>query len=51
LNAPAGVTPLERLRALTDASSAPQPGEIVEADPANAAARIIDALSEWGYLA
>jgi electron transfer flavoprotein beta subunit len=51
LNAPAGATPLERLRALTDASAAPQPGETVEGPPAEAAARIIDALSDWGYLA
>ena len=51
LKAPAGSTPLERLRALTDASAAPQPGETVEAAPAEAAMRIIDALSDWGYLA
>ena len=50
LNAPAGATPLERLRILTDASAAPQPGETVEAAPPDAAARIIDALHEWGYL-
>jgi len=51
LKAPAGSTPLERLRALTDAFAAPQPGETVEAAPAEAATRIIDALSDWGYLA
>ena len=50
LNGPAGATPLERLRTLTDASAAPQPGETVEASPGDAAARIIDALGEWGYL-
>jgi len=50
LSAPAGATPLERLRTLTDASAAPQPGETVEAGPAEAAERIIDALVEWGYL-
>jgi electron transfer flavoprotein beta subunit len=49
LSAPAGTTPLERLRALTDASAAPQPGETVEATPADAAGRIIEVLSEWGY--
>ena len=51
LSAPAGSTALERLRTLTDASAAPQPGETLEAGPADAAARIIIALSDWGYLA
>jgi electron transfer flavoprotein beta subunit len=50
LPAPIGVTALERLRALTDASAAPQPGETVEAGPADAARRIIEVLTDWGYI-
>ena len=49
LPAPIGATPLDRLRALTDASAAPQPGETVEASPAEAAQRIIELLTDWGY--
>src|SRR4029078_11039300 len=51
LKAAAGSTPLEPVRALTDASAAPPPRGTVEAPPAEAATRIIDALSDWGYLA
>ncbi len=51
LAAPAGATALDRLRALTDASAAPQPGETVEASPPDAARRIIEVLDDWGYLA
>ena len=50
LPAPIGVTPLERLRALTDASAAPQPGETIEASPADAAKRIVEVLTDWGYI-
>ncbi len=50
LPAPDGATALERLRALTDASAAPQAGETVEAPPAIAAQRIIEVLTDWGYL-
>jgi electron transfer flavoprotein beta subunit len=50
LPAPSGSTSLDRLRALTDASAAPQPGETVEAGPADAARRIIEVLGDWGYL-
>jgi electron transfer flavoprotein beta subunit len=50
LPAPDGATALDRLRALTDASSAPQPGETIEATPAQAALRIIEVLAGWGYL-
>ena len=50
LAAPIGTTALDRLRALTDASAAPQPGETVEASPRDAARRIIEALTDWGYL-
>jgi electron transfer flavoprotein beta subunit len=51
LPAPVGATALDRLRALTDASAAPQPGEVVEATPAAAAQRIIEVLRDWGVLA
>jgi electron transfer flavoprotein beta subunit len=50
LPAPVGATALDRLRALTDASAAPQPGETVEAPPAIAAQRIIEVLTDWGYI-
>lgn len=50
LPAPVGATALDRLRALTDASAAPQPDEIVEATPAAAAQRIIEVLTDWGYI-
>ena len=50
LPAPIGVTPLERLRALTDASAAPQPGETIEASPADSAMRILEVLTDWGYI-
>lgn len=48
--APVGATALDRLRALTDVSAAPQPGEMIEAEPAEAARRILEVLSDWGYL-
>lgn len=48
---PAGDTPLERLRVLTDAAAASAArGETVRLDPADAAARIVQALTDWGYL-
>ena len=50
LPAPLGATPLDRLRALTDVSAGPQPGETVEASPADAAQRIIEVLADWGYV-
>jgi electron transfer flavoprotein beta subunit len=50
LAAPVGATPLDRLRVLTDASAAPQPGETIEASPQEAARRIIESLADWGYL-
>jgi len=50
LPAPVGTTPLERLRILTDASAASQAGETVEAAPADAARRILEVLTDWGYL-
>lgn len=42
---------LERLRRLTDAGTAPSRGETVVLEPQAAAARIVDALRNWGYLA
>lgn len=48
--APAGDDPLARLRALTDATGAPARGETVTGTPAEAAARIAQALRDWGYL-
>lgn len=51
LAAPAGDTPLDRLRALTDAGAAVAArGDTVTLEPAAAAARIAAALHEWGYL-
>ena len=51
LAAPAGETPLDRLRVLTDAAAASAArGETVALDPAAAAARIVQALRDWGYL-
>ena len=50
LPAPAGATALDRLRALTDVSAAPQPGETLEASPQVAAQRIIEVLRDWGYV-
>lgn len=49
LAAPSGTTALDRLRALTDSSGAPQPGEVVEGSPSHAARRILEVLSDWGY--
>jgi len=50
LPAPRGATALERLRVLTDASNAPQPGETIDVPPPAAARRIVAALRDWGYL-
>lgn len=51
LAAPRGAHPLDRLRALTDASgAAPAHGESVVLAPRDAAVRIVTALREWGYL-
>jgi len=52
LAAPAGDAALDRLRALTDAGAAVSArGEQVTLEPAAAAAKIVDALKAWGYLA
>lgn len=51
LSAPAGQSALDRLRVLTDSSTASAVrGETVELEPAAAAARIVSALRDWGYL-
>jgi electron transfer flavoprotein beta subunit len=50
LAAPAGDTPLARIRALTDAAGGDAHGERVVLDAPAAAARILDALEAWGYL-
>ena len=51
LPAPAGDSPLDRLRVLTDAAAASAArGETVHLAPHAAAARIVQALTEWGYL-
>ena len=50
LAAPAG-SPLDRLRVLTDAGAASAArGETVVLEPTAAAARIVEALRQWGYL-
>ena len=43
-------TALDRVRQVIDTSSGTGHGETVELDPAAAARRIIDVLTEWGYL-
>jgi electron transfer flavoprotein beta subunit len=50
LAAPAGATALDRLRVLTDSSTAPQPGETIETGPKEAARRILEVLANWGYV-
>ena len=51
LAAPAGETALERLAVLTDAAAASAArGETVHLEPADAAARIVRALRDWGHL-
>jgi electron transfer flavoprotein beta subunit len=46
---PQGATALERVRSVTQAETAPS-GEFVTLEPALAASRILDMLTEWGYL-
>jgi electron transfer flavoprotein beta subunit len=47
---PTGADALERVRAITAAGAASSHGETVALDPPEAAARIVQALREWGYL-
>ena len=48
---PARLGVLDRLRVLTDAATASAArGEMVTLQPADAAARIVQALRDWGYL-
>jgi electron transfer flavoprotein beta subunit len=47
---PQGDAALDRLRALTDAAGGSHRGEAIDAPPAEAAARIVEALRGWGYL-
>lgn len=48
--APHGSSALDRVRQVIDSSSSKGHGETVELEPADAARRIIGALTEWGYL-
>ena len=51
LAAPGGDSTLDRLRVLTDAAAAAGArGETVQLPPADAAAKIVDALARWGWL-
>lgn len=50
LPAPAGEGALDRIRALTGGDGPSGHGETVVLEPAAAAARIISALGDWGYL-
>ena len=50
LAAPAGGDALARVRALTTTGEPGGHGEVLVAEPAEAAARIVAALREWGYL-
>ncbi|MBU3689695.1 MAG: putative mycofactocin-associated electron transfer flavoprotein [Acidimicrobiales bacterium mtb01] len=50
LAAPSGTSALDRVRSLTDAGTATQRSETVVLDPPEAAARIVGALRDWGYL-
>lgn len=47
---PAGATPLDRIRAVTESSTPKGSGEPVELDAARAAHLILDRLREWGYV-
>ena len=51
LAAPAGNTALDRVRAITNSGAVVSHGETVTLDPAAAAARILQALQDWGYRA
>ena len=50
LPAPSGSDALTRIRALMASGVAATHGETVTLDPPEAAARIVQALREWGYV-
>jgi electron transfer flavoprotein beta subunit len=50
LQGPSGTDALARVRQLTDAGTTSAHGEVVELPPRAAAARIVLALQQWGYL-
>ena len=50
LAAPIGATALDRVRAITDASTTASHGETVALEPAAAADRVLATLREWGYV-
>ena len=49
LAAPPGADALDRIAALTDAGTAKAHSEVVTLAPADAAARILEAMASWGY--
>lgn len=50
ITAPQGNSALDRVRQITDTSTAKAHGETVELEPRNAAERILSALQTWNYL-
>lgn len=50
LASPSGVDALDRVRSLTATGAAPSTHEVETLAPADAAARIVRALTDWGYL-
>jgi electron transfer flavoprotein beta subunit len=46
---PAGADALERIAALTDAGTIKAHREVVTLAPADAAARLLEAMATWGY--
>jgi electron transfer flavoprotein alpha/beta subunit len=50
VKAPAGETALDRIKAATSANSPQKHSEIVALAPEAAAQRIVEQLTEWGYL-
>lgn len=50
LAGPPGATALDRVRSLTAADAAHSPAQVLELEPAAAAAAIVEQLRRWGYL-
>lgn len=48
--APSGASPLDRIRAVTEAAAPAGSGEPIELDPVSAAELILERLHTWGYL-